>query len=268
MRDGYTRVCKHVLEKGHFTAPRGETTREVIDAVIVLDRPWDALPIGVGRKPNLAIAAAEAAQLIGGVSHPELMVRITKNFDRFRDGGVFHGAYGPRTRSQLPTVIERLREDPETRQAVVTLWDPLHDLFSAPRDLPCTVMLQFLIRRDRLQLHTTMRSNDVWWGLAYDAFQFTQLQLAVANVLGVEPGRYYHHAVSLHAYERDWESIEALIDSDGTEGDDRVTAGFGTPGLNDWDGTAQIAREVLEGKRPAADSCAGWYHEQLEQYLR
>jgi hypothetical protein len=55
-----------------------------------------------------------------------------------------------------------------------------------------------------------MRSNDVWLGAAYDFFQFTRVQIAMASVLGIEPGKYVHHVGSLHIYEQHYASAENL----------------------------------------------------------
>ena len=55
-----------------------------------------------------------------------------------------------------------------------------------------------------------MRSNDVWLGAAYDFFQFTRLQIAMAWVLGVAPGTYAHHVGSLHIYEQHYGAAEEL----------------------------------------------------------
>jgi thymidylate synthase len=204
MRRDYHNVLRYVRTMGSEVTIRGMETREVLDATLVIKDPTDCLPVGVGRGINPRIAAMEALQLIAGESHPDLLVRAAPNFAQFRDGGSFHGAYGPRVAMQLPRVVQRLKDDPTTRQALITVWDPLHDLMVDGRhDYPCTVSLQFMIREGQLQLHTTMRSNDVWWGLAYDAFQFTQLQLVVAQAIGFDPGPYFHHAVSMHIYERD-----------------------------------------------------------------
>lgn len=210
-RDGYVELVRAVRRLGKRAAPRGEKTVEVLGATVVLTDPTDALPVGVGRNINTAIAAAEALQLIGGVSDPALMVKIAPNFKRYLASGAFDGAYGPRLRGQLPLAIERLRADPDTRQAVVTVWDPGYDLLRTDsRDYPCTVSLQFTLRDGALNLHVHMRSNDVYLGAPHDFFQFTQLQLAVANVLGAEPGAYYHHAASLHAYDRDSDALDSL----------------------------------------------------------
>jgi hypothetical protein len=59
-----------------------------------------------------------------------------------------------------------------------------------------------------------MRSNDVWLGAAYDFFQFTRVQIAMASVLGIEPGKYAHHVGSLHIYEQHYEAAESLAYTD------------------------------------------------------
>lgn len=263
MQDGYRHIARMVASHGEVVAPRGQPTREVLGATIVLDDPRRALPIGIGRKPNLAIAAAEALQLLGGVSYPELMVKITKNFAQFRDGGVYHGAYGPRVRPQLPRIVERLQRDPESRQAIITIWDPAQDTYvEGLHDYPCTVALQYMIRDGRLVAHTFMRSNDVWWGLAYDAFQFTQLQLTIAHTLNVKAGPYYHHANSLHVYERDVPAILNLHPYDGSP----------LPRVNGLtfrriEPAMACAREILEGRFTEEFASDSWYGRTLEPYL-
>jgi hypothetical protein len=55
-----------------------------------------------------------------------------------------------------------------------------------------------------------MRSNDVWLGAAYDFFQFTRVQIAMASVLGIQTGTYAHHVGSLHIYEQHYDAAESL----------------------------------------------------------
>lgn len=268
MREGYPGICQYVVENGNSVAPRGEATHELLDVTIVVNDPADTLPIGTGRKLVLAIGAVEALQLIAGASFPDLTCRVAPAMRRFMDGGTFHGAYGPRTRQQMPQVIKKLQDDPDTRQAVITIWDPALDNFDGLHDYPCTVMLQFLIRNDELQLHVTMRSNDVWWGLAYDAFQFSQLQCAVANCLKMTAGSYFHHAVSLHAYERDFESIKALHAPVGLRAEHY--AGFGSAGeiTMPWSEIAADALGILDGTFEPTESMPTerWYWNTLEPY--
>src|SRR4051812_8842714 len=207
----YADIVRHVRNYGDKASPRGLNTREITGFQLVVMDPVQSLPLSTGRQVNGSIAAIEALQLIGGVMDPDALLRAAPDFRNYMDGGTFHGGYGQRTRSQLPEVVRRLQRDHDSRQAVMTMWDPLHDLFSSGvRDYPCTIGLQFLLRHDRLEMIVTMRSNDVWKGLAYDAFVFTQLQQVIAAVLDVEAGKYTHNPGSLHIYEPQWCLVDGL----------------------------------------------------------
>ena len=205
-RDAFKRLLQDVHENGDVRSPRGLKTYDVGYATIELLSPYNALAVGVGRNLSKRVAAAEAIQLIGGFADPQLLLQASPNFARYIEpSGEFWGAYGRRIAfgNQLPAVIGKLQQDPDTRQAIVTLWDPAQDNDPYHKDYPCTLALGFSIQRGKLELDVTMRSNDVWRGFPYDVFQFTQLQLTVANVLGLQPGRYRHHTYSLHLYADD-----------------------------------------------------------------
>lgn len=209
--NGYVDLVKHVLNNGQEAAPRGMKTLEIEDAVIHIDNIYDTLPLGVGRGTVPGIGAVEACQLLSGTSYPSLVIAIGPQFANYTENnGLFHGAYGLRTRGQYDIIVERLKSDPDTRQAVVTIWNPQFDLQPAKRDYPCTILHQFRIRNNKLNMSVYMRSNDVWLGAAYDFFQFTRVQLAMASVLGIEPGTYAHHVGSLHIYENNYEAADKL----------------------------------------------------------
>jgi thymidylate synthase len=213
--NGYVDLVKHVLEHGKETAPRGMKTREIEDAIIRIDDVYNTLPLNVNRGTVPGIGAVEACQLVSGTSFPDLVIAVGPQFANYaEDNGVFHGAYGPRTNGQYDVVIDRLKADPDSRQAVVTIWNPQYDLQPQKRDYPCTVLHQFRIRDNKLNMSVYMRSNDVWLGAAYDFFQFTRVQIAMASVLGIEPGKYAHHVGSLHIYEEHYASADKLTHTD------------------------------------------------------
>jgi thymidylate synthase len=197
----YRGVVQHVLRRGRLRSPRGRTTLDAGCVIIELASPRRALPLGCGRDLNKNIAAAEAVQLIGAFSDPGLLMKATPSVAQYMDGDKFHGAYGERIGQQMFEVRRKLMEDTESRQAVVTLWDKYSDNEPSKHDYPCTVMLQFQVSPNaELQMTTVMRSNDVWLGLPYDMFQFTQLQMTLANSMALDPGMYRHIALSLHIY--------------------------------------------------------------------
>lgn len=219
MRHALWGVAQDVMFYGKHEAPRGTNTKEILAYSFVVTDPTDALPTGINRKVSMPMAAIEAAQLVGGFSDVAHLRQINPTMQRFftmhsvkgsdQVSWVQHGAYGPRVREPMLQIERILKADPSSRQALLNIWSSRKDYVSQP-DIPCTVAIQFLIRDDTLVMSVYMRSNDVWWGLTYDGFQFTQLQLALANALGIEPGPYYHTAGSMHIYERDFDSIEGL----------------------------------------------------------
>jgi len=211
LRTGYADIAAEILAQGHETSPRGERTVEVLGASLTLDDPADTLPVGTGRGVVKRLAATETLQLIGGFHDPDALVAAAPHFAKYLDeDGEQRAPYGPRLHHQLPVAVRRLVEDPDTRQAQVVVWDPFSDNEPGLHDYPCTTSLQFLVREGELHMQVHMRSNDFWLGLPYDAFMFTQLQLTVANVLGLEPGAYRHSAASLHIYEKHLEQADAL----------------------------------------------------------
>lgn len=129
------------------------------------------------------------------------------------DGTVW-GAYGPRMfggeRSQYEVVRDRLKAKPDTRKAVMQLFDR-EDILADYEDVPCTCTLQFLVRDSFLHLVVHMRSNDVFMGLPHDVFAFTMIQEVLANDLGVKLGIYKHMVGSFHLYDRDREKVERYL---------------------------------------------------------
>ncbi len=215
--EDYWWLPSHVRRHGVRCTPRGTSTYDVGPTTLVVKSPRFALPLGCGRNVAPRIGAVETLQLIGAFADAELTTWASENFTRYAEpNGSFWGAYGERMGSQLMHVWHKLREDPDTRQAVITLWQPTLDNQRGKRDYPCTVALTFrLINRKRLELTTVMRSNDVWLGTPYDLFQFTQLQLTMATLLGVEAGVYRHVALSLHIYDEHVPLIDQLHEPTG-----------------------------------------------------
>lgn len=189
---------------------RGLNTRDLGFTVIELTRPHHALPLGCGRNLSRNVAAAEAIQLIGGFSYTDLLTRAAPDTVQYTDEGRFHGSYGTRVGYQMLHVARKLKEDPPTRQAIVTLWDPFLDNQDGKHDYPCTLSLQFERVDDVVNMNVVMRSNDAWLGLPYDMFQFTQLQFTLANSLGCAAGTYRHTALSLHLYDRNLAAAEKV----------------------------------------------------------
>lgn len=203
-------ILRDLLRLGTSSAPRGLATAEIAPAAITLTDPTASVITDSSRRLNQAFAAAEFCWVMAGDDTAAKLSRFNSRIAQFadQDGGArFFGAYGPKVAGQLPYVLEALRRE-DSRQAVISIW---RESPPPTRDVPCTLSLQFLLRRGRLSLIVTMRSNDVWLGLPYDAQLFTRIQVWVASQLGCELGQYYHVAGSLHLYATDFVAAARVL---------------------------------------------------------
>lgn len=131
----------------------------------------------------------------------------------FLHDGKFSYTYNERFREQLPIIMRELKERPNTRQAIITMYDRHQDIanLGGKARIPCSLSYQFLIRKTPLKpTHSldciyVMRSCDVYTHLLYDMYITIAIQLYVANALGLEAGRFIHFVGSLHAYKKDYD---------------------------------------------------------------
>lgn len=206
------------FNKGNDVTPRGQLTKEVLQqtSIVNMRRPVITLP---ERKLSTKFLGGEAYWILSGDNRVETIAPYNKNIVNYSDDGVtFFGAYGPRILSQLDYVIDKLKSDADTRQAVLTIW---RENPPETKDVPCTVAVHFMIRDHKLNCHVYMRSNDLWLGFPYDVFNFSMLSHLVCCKLNafvvenggviIEPGMLYHTASSRHIYEQHFEQVEQLI---------------------------------------------------------
>ena len=100
---------------------------------------------------------------------------------------------------QLERVINMLKDNPDTRQAAISIYDG-KEIAEYSKDTPCTYAVQFTVLDGKLNMSVVMRSNDLWYGFCNDQYQFSNLQMLVAYETGYKLGTYYHFAHNLHLY--------------------------------------------------------------------
>jgi thymidylate synthase len=209
--DALYRLAHLVRDVGDPVSPRGKLTHELRHFTVRILDPYDTLCTGMNANLNTGLYAMEALQLIGGFTDVGLLAKQSDRILTFtNDRGTLDGAYGPRLRPQLSAIVQRLKDDPDSRQGVAAIWNLDDVQRPKSKDYPCTLSLGFAIRRGKLDMHVSMRSNDVNWGFKGDIFQFSQLQLTVANLLEIDAGDYFHTSFSMHLYETSFGWVDGL----------------------------------------------------------
>jgi thymidylate synthase len=232
-------------------------TTEVLGAHLCLTSPRHRLvDLPPARVINPAFAVAETLWILSGSDDPWIF-DFNRSLTRYADHGRLQGAYGPRMRrwrdryDQLDNARRLLSTDPDSRQAVIQLFDPERDT-RGHRDVPCTLGYRFFIRDGKLQMHTTMRSQDLWLGFPYDLFAATTLHELMASWLGVELGEYHHFVDSLHLYA---ENIPAAT----TLADHAIPPSVPmTPIAVPWDSLTSQLEETIAG-RPPEEATETWF---------
>jgi thymidylate synthase len=225
----WNRVLEDVLDHGVICSPRGKRVKELIGYQSVIDMSRPVVNV-TARKLGRRFMCAEAAWILSGDNRVATIKNYSPTIDSFSDDGVYYrGAYGPKIVDQITYAVDKLLEDPDTRQSVINIW---RENPRESKDVPCTISVQFLIRGDRLHVIDTMRSSDAWLGVVYDWFNFSMLAGYVLLLLRerrdeargslstslmferLSLGSLYLNAGSEHLYETNWEAARTIVQDD------------------------------------------------------
>lgn len=207
-------VIEAVLQDGRAVVASKGPMRELTGILIHLSNPRARLSRTESRgKPFSCLG--ELLWYLSGQNSLDPIAYYLPYYKEFEENGLIHGGYGPRLfgegeKNQIRGVIDLLRRKSASRQGVVQIFRAT-DLLGKHKDIPCTCVLQFMVRCGKLSTITYMRSNDICLGLPHDIFCFTMLQELVARSLDVDIGTYKHMVGSLHLYDRDSESAEEFL---------------------------------------------------------
>jgi len=236
--DVYPRLNKYVVENGEKIQSRNGICCEVLDFSTTLINPRKRCVGVLGRNMNVFFLIAEAIWIAAGRKDVEWLDIFNSNMKQYSDDGkVFHAPYGyrlmrwggfsemnldaGRTIQPLDQVAEAIRilaDDPNSRQVVMSIWNPDLDLGYKTKDLPCNDMVMLKVRNDKLIMTIANRSNDLHLGLPTNIFQFSWLGEIIAECLGIDLGTQTHNSQSLHVYtnmNQIWKKI--MIDSNDVE---------------------------------------------------
>lgn len=213
----WLKALKDTLMYGTLAAPRRQEILELPAQTHAINMLQPVITIPA-RKLNYRFMTAAAYWMLTGDDRVETIAPYNPHISQWSDDGqVFFGAYGPKVHAQLPYVIDKLREDPSSRQAGLTIWRE-----SPPRtkDVPCTVAMFFTTRGNQLNANIFMRASDIWLGLPYDIFDFSILATYICAILNSEasvdkpliiPGTLYLTAATSHVYRQHWDLARQVV---------------------------------------------------------
>lgn len=243
-------------------ASRAGPTREILHAALSVADPRQRWVTSRNPPINPAFAIAEVVWIVTGRQDAAFLTFFNRQYAKHAGPGpTYHGAYGWRLRhhlgqDQLIRAYDALRNNPESRQVVLQIWDsnvdmPQENGHAASHDIPCNVVSMLKVRDGALEWTQVIRSNDVFKGVPYNFVQFTSLQEIMAGWLGLRVGTYNQLSDSLHIYDEDYPKLTQPMPTATAMNTDNIALAKATSD----EGFMELARRVEELIRPEL-SCA------------
>lgn len=165
----------------------------------------------IGVETCMAYCEKEFLERISGASNPGTSWEIRDELWRqFLHDGKFAYTYSERMDGQMTSVVNILKNNPGSRQAIITIYDKHDDQshVGGEQRIPCSMHYQFLLRqvgsRRLLTLIYVMRSCDYYKHFPIDCRLALMLLEYVAKEIDALPSTFIHTIGSLHAYYEDW----------------------------------------------------------------
>lgn len=178
---------------------------------------YDGLPIRELSQATLEVAHPDPDDpTIAQYADPERLAWMLANFTDYARVAALGGArsyasrlydYSESGADQIQWVINRLRDDPTSRSATITTFEPLLDTSY----IPCVSMLDFWMPDETLELVVYAHSIDFGAKGYANLLQLADLQHRVARELGRPIGRLTFIVKSAHIYETEFDYMRGVL---------------------------------------------------------
>lgn len=214
--------------------------------VMTLRNPESRVLRDPARNANPFFHVMEVVWMMAGASSVNWISQFNHRMGEFSNDGKINGAYGMRwaQHNQINKTIKKL-ENKSTRQAVISMWNPMYDNIAGMNDYPCNTHIYFRTVRGQLNMTVCNRSNDLIWGmLGANVVHMTYLHELISCATGIPLGKYQVMTNNLHIYERHW----PLLDTASSVNPHDEDFGCGPPilGADDGEDFTDFAEECEE----------------------
>lgn len=128
-----------------------------------------------------------------------------------REDGTIGKAYGYQLAKykQVDNLLRMIKEDPQSRRMIVTLWN-IEDLPDMALQ-PCAYETLWDVEGDHLNCMLVQRSGDMGLGVPFNMTQYATLVYMIAHVSGLKPGQFTHIINNAHIYENHVEALKTQL---------------------------------------------------------
>ena len=220
--DVFLKVCNELV-KCPIVSPRNQKTKELISVSYKLNDPYNCILTNAIRKINESYIRAELNWYMKGDLDIDGIKEYASMWEKIAGSkGEINSNYGFyvwkqkwQGKSQFDWVCNSLKNDPDSRQAVMNFNQPFHK-YEGNKDFVCTLSTQYFIRNGKLDCLVNMRSQDFVFGAGNDLpfFVFIQHEILLRmkeTYHELEMGSISTYCGSLHIYERHFEMLSKIV---------------------------------------------------------
>ncbi|MFW6378741.1 MAG: thymidylate synthase [Nanoarchaeota archaeon] len=109
-------------------------------------------------------------------------------------------------------IIPLLKENPSSRRAVISVYDPLCDSAGKNHNVPSLMYMTFRLKKDRLFTTAHLRSSEVFFGWPANLFQLFKLHESISKQLAVESGDLSIFSNASHVFLDDLNHIRKILE--------------------------------------------------------
>jgi thymidylate synthase len=213
----FINIINHIEDQNQSADPRGLKVKESILSNFIID-PKEPIANFDKRKFNWKYLAGELAWYLDQDRDVDFIGSFSNFWGTLTNPGTneINSNYGSLifNKEQFGWVIDSLVADKNSRQAIMFFNQPKFQ-FEGNKDFVCTMYANFFIRDNKLNMKVQMRSNDIFYGLTFDAPFFSFLLQSVHIKLmetypDLQLGDYYHFTDNLHFYERHFSLADSI----------------------------------------------------------
>lgn len=209
----FLKVLTDLSEKGKSYAPRGQQIKELTNYMIDVNYPFASVK---DRKLPLKYIKREYQWYLARIPNDDRITKYATMWKMLKQpDGTFASNYGQYMFSKqggFQWVVDTLRRDPDSRQAIIPFAHK-GNLYKNNPDQICTLGIVFNIRDNKLNMTVMMRSNDIFKGATVDWVCFTWFWEMIASELKIKTGTYIHFANSMHIYETDYSKMISILEN-------------------------------------------------------
>ena len=213
----FKNIIQHIDTDGDVSQPRDLKVKESILSNFVIN-PKQPIADFPQRNFNWKYLAGEMAWYLKQDRDVDYIGNFSNFWSRITnpDTNEINSNYGSLVfnKEQFGWVVDSLVADKNSRQAIMFFNQPKFQ-FEGNKDFVCTMYANFFIRENKLNMKVQMRSNDIFYGLTFDAPFFSFLLQSIhIKLLETYPdlqlGDYYHFTDNLHFYERHFSLADSI----------------------------------------------------------